>query len=274
MSGPWFAVDAAFMDGPRERALWERWGWCGIVLWMAFTAACKRSQNEGRVAFHSEEQLAAELGVHGRPLEDRQGKPFTLQEFFAWTGIRRWTRMQRRTRPAVIHAGWEAHQRYRVYPRRAQPRHTPSQPMPNLARKRRSEGGSVDAALTNDVPDPGGTPLKGVPPPTGGGAPPEAHRESAASPAPSQGSGSAAEPGQDGNPAPVAAVVSLAVPADWRDALRVPRPVPVESDRYAGMTPEQEQAAKRARGEELRAAAWNGEPPMPPDVDQEGEYEQ
>jgi hypothetical protein len=157
VSGPWFAVHAGFVDGPRERALYDRWGWCGVVLWLAFTAACKRSDIEGQVAYHSDEQLAALLGIHGRELVDRDGKPFTLREFFQWTGIRRWTLFRRRTWPAVVYRGWEAHQRFRVYPRRAQPSRTPSEPLSNPAQKPSSEGESVDVTLTNDVPDTGGT---------------------------------------------------------------------------------------------------------------------
>jgi hypothetical protein len=54
----------------------------------------------------------------------------------------------------------------------------------------------ANVTLTHDVPDPGGTRLKGVPPPAGGGVPPEPHRESAAEPEPSPSSGSPAEPGR------------------------------------------------------------------------------
>jgi hypothetical protein len=110
----WVAVDLD--DDARERALFERWGWAGPSLWLAFVRACKRAPVEGRVRFESEVQLAAELRVAGRELADAKGEPFTLAEFFRWTGERRWTRRRRWGWPAVEHAGWDELQR-RVRPR-------------------------------------------------------------------------------------------------------------------------------------------------------------
>jgi hypothetical protein len=139
----WVAVDVEFFCGSRqEQALYDRWGSCGVMLWVAFIAACKRASSvEGRVPFQSEEQMASALGVHGRRLEDADGKPFTYAEFFAWTGHRRWTRKARGTWPAVELLGYEELNRPR---RRSQPRSDPdatlSEPRRNLAQKPRSEG--------------------------------------------------------------------------------------------------------------------------------------
>ncbi len=107
---PFVAVDMEFFCGSRkEHDLYERWGWCGTAIWVAFMSACKRGPIEGRVRFESEEHMASNLGVVGRPLLDADGKPFTFREFFAWTGVRHWTRMViRGTWPAVEWLGYTA----------------------------------------------------------------------------------------------------------------------------------------------------------------------
>jgi hypothetical protein len=112
---PFVAIDMEFFCGSRkEHDLYERWGWCGVTLWAAFMSACKRAPLEGRVRFESEEHMAANLGVVGRELLDADGKPFTFREFFAWTGVRHWTRMVTRgTWPAVEWLGYDEHNRRR-----------------------------------------------------------------------------------------------------------------------------------------------------------------
>jgi len=137
---PFVAVDMEFFCGSRkEHDLYERWGWCGTAIWVAFMSACKRGPIEGRVRFESEEHMASNLGVVGRPLLDADGKPFTFREFFAWTGVRHWTRMViRGTWPAVEWLGYDEHNRRRKPPPTHDLDRTSASPMQDLAEKPRS----------------------------------------------------------------------------------------------------------------------------------------
>lgn len=141
------------MDTPRDDLIARQWGWCGVVVWVKFQQACKRSRVAGRVAFDSEEQLARELGIAGwPPLEDVDGKPFTLEEFFRWTGLRKWTRRHRWSWPSIEYVGWAEEQESRDIPRG-------SSADPARSRgKRRSEGRNTDGERRGEeIPPSGGS---------------------------------------------------------------------------------------------------------------------
>jgi hypothetical protein len=123
------------VDTPRDDQIARQWGYCGVVVWVKFMQACKRAAEPGRVPFHSEDQLATELRIAGwPPLVDVDGKPFTLAEFFQWTGKRKWTVRHRGSWPAVEYRGWAEEQETRQIP-------SGSSRNPSRSReKRRSEG--------------------------------------------------------------------------------------------------------------------------------------
>jgi hypothetical protein len=98
------AWDHAMKVEPRQYALHKRWGWAGIGVWTAFVLACEK--HRGSVPFDSEVQLASDLRIGGLPLVDADGQPFTVAEFFRWTGERKWTRRHRGRWPAIEYRGW------------------------------------------------------------------------------------------------------------------------------------------------------------------------
>ena len=109
---PFVAVET---DWGGDDLLAARWGPTGYAVWVKFLQACKRSTVEGRVSFRSEEQLRSELRIVGWELLDVEGKPFGLEEFFTWTGRRKWTRRNRARdgRPYVECRNWDDLQRRR-----------------------------------------------------------------------------------------------------------------------------------------------------------------
>jgi hypothetical protein len=122
-----------------------RWGPTGYALWVKFLQACKRSTVEGRVSFRSEEQLRSELRISGWELLD-DGKPFGLEEFFRWTGVRKWTRRHRRGWPSIECLDWDELQRRR--PIRAGSMQDPGNIPTRSRHSRRSEGRNAHSDKT------------------------------------------------------------------------------------------------------------------------------
>lgn len=105
----WRKADAYFLAKPLAEQLAGRFGPVGLVVWQAFLDACKRNPIQGRISYtseaHAEQVLLLELVL---PLRDAEGKEFTLEEFWEFTGKHKQTRRTRRGRIInVIATHWE-----------------------------------------------------------------------------------------------------------------------------------------------------------------------
>jgi hypothetical protein len=104
----WLALDADMFGKPFTLDLHHEFGWAGIGVWVAFLCACKRSRIPGRFTFLCEADARAQLGILGWELTDDQGKPWTLDDFWLYTGRKKQTRRTRRGREMnVTPTHWE-----------------------------------------------------------------------------------------------------------------------------------------------------------------------
>lgn len=122
----WVALDADMFGKPFTIDLHDRFGPAGIAVWVAFLCACKRSHIPGRIRVMNEYQAARELGIAGWELVDSKGEPWTLDDFWAFTGRKKQTRRtsvgrardKRRTSDGratdVIATHWERWQKERA----------------------------------------------------------------------------------------------------------------------------------------------------------------
>lgn len=93
MSGPrWLAIDADMFAKPFIRDLYAEFGWAGIGTWVAFLCACKRSRTPGRIRIANDIQAMSELGILDLDLVNAKGEPWTMSEFWAFTGRKKQTR--------------------------------------------------------------------------------------------------------------------------------------------------------------------------------------
>lgn len=88
----WLAVDADMFSKRFINDLHERFGPAGVAVWVAFLCACKMSSTQGKVRMNSDIDGMSKLGLLGWDLVDSKGEPFTLTEFFGFTGRKKQTR--------------------------------------------------------------------------------------------------------------------------------------------------------------------------------------
>lgn len=104
----WLVFDADFFDNSFTAALLDRYGPTGIVVFMAFLCACKRNHIQGRISYRNEFEALEKFGLAELGLVDNRGLPFTLDEYFDFTGTYKQTRRTRQGHTWNVFAtGWE-----------------------------------------------------------------------------------------------------------------------------------------------------------------------
>lgn len=88
----WLAIDADMFGKRFTHDLHDRFGPMGVVLWMAFLCACKMSPRQGTVRMANDRDGMDILGLADWDLITDKGEPFTLSEFFNFTGRKKQTR--------------------------------------------------------------------------------------------------------------------------------------------------------------------------------------
>lgn len=88
----WFSLSALYPHGETARRIQGKFGRDGLLVWILFLAACKRSPiQEGSFSYTSEDAAWTELG-----LVDPEDRPaFSLDEFWKFTGRLKQTRRTR-----------------------------------------------------------------------------------------------------------------------------------------------------------------------------------
>lgn len=120
----WIAWDVHFLDGAVGSAVFERFGFAGVALFVGFLSACKRNSVQGQMAYGSDADALAQMGFHGAELLDAHGKPFTLNDY--WTLLGRLKQTSRRRRghlTYVFSTRWERWQNN--YGTRSEPEQKP-----------------------------------------------------------------------------------------------------------------------------------------------------
>lgn len=145
----WLALDADLFGKPFTLDLHHRFGWAGIAVWVAFLCACKRSRTPGTVRFLNEADARGQLGILGWELADDKGEPWTLEDFWLFTGRKKQTRRTRRGREMnVTSTHWGRWQQDATRAREAERKRTSrTQKRPGRVRP------SPDIARTNVRPD-------------------------------------------------------------------------------------------------------------------------
>lgn len=64
-------------------------------------------EERGRVEHETEQELTGQLQLGRLRLVDAAGERFTLADFFAWTGVRKWTRRLRGSVQRIECRGWD-----------------------------------------------------------------------------------------------------------------------------------------------------------------------
>jgi hypothetical protein len=108
----WLALDADLMFNPFTTRLDQRFGLAGIATWIAFLCACKRSPQPGVISYTTEVEGLVLLGLHHSRLVDNHGQPFTLEQFWTFTGREKQTRSTCKTSRRYVRAThWERWQK-------------------------------------------------------------------------------------------------------------------------------------------------------------------
>jgi hypothetical protein len=141
----WLALDADLFGKRFTDDLYHQFGWAGVATWVAFLCACKRSRNPGRISALSDTEAAHILGLAEWDLADNDGKPWTLDDFWAFTGRKKQTKRTHRGRHFdVISTHWERWQDTAGRAREAEQKRT------SRAQKRRDGlGHEPDTPRTN-----------------------------------------------------------------------------------------------------------------------------
>jgi hypothetical protein len=141
----WLALDADLFGKRFTDDLYRQFGWAGVVTWVAFLCACKRSRHPGRISALNETEAAHILGLADWDLADNDGKPWTLDDFWAFTGRKKQTRRTRHGRHFdVTSTHWERWQDAAGRAREAEQKRT------SRAQKRRDPfGHDPDTPRTN-----------------------------------------------------------------------------------------------------------------------------
>lgn len=87
----WFSLSALYPHGETARRIQAEFGRDGLLVWILFLAACKRSPIQGSFSYTSEEGAWAELGL----LDPADRPGFSLDEFWTFTGRLKQTRRTR-----------------------------------------------------------------------------------------------------------------------------------------------------------------------------------
>lgn len=157
----WIPVDVDLFSGS-GRAAYEQFGHAGLVVWIAFLTACQKANVQGQLHWRSENEALVKMGLDGYDL------PFSLVTFFSWTGRKHWTTTKAKdgvqTTTARRWDDWQPRQHRRTN-ETPQPR---SEPMKRAPKGRKKGSDKAREGLPTSPHQRGGTPLKGVPPPTGG----------------------------------------------------------------------------------------------------------
>lgn len=104
----WLAFDAYFFGKPFPIELQERFGPTGVVLFVAFLCACKRSQPQGQISYMSDTEALHQMGLDDCLLVDSHGEKWSLDEFWTFTGRMKQTKKTARGRVRnVISTHWE-----------------------------------------------------------------------------------------------------------------------------------------------------------------------
>lgn len=170
----WLAFDVDFLDNPFTIRLGNRFGTAGVVVWVAFLCACKRSPTPGVVRYTSDAHLRRELGILTVPLVDAAGKEWSLDDLWTWTGQQKQTSRRRHGgRTHLSSTRWErwqqdaqthANTQRMADKRRAHNAHT--------TRTSRAQNG-LDIDIDKDIPpkSPTSEDGRGTSTPTSGGDP-------------------------------------------------------------------------------------------------------
>ncbi len=90
----WVPIDAHVAHGRTGERLQEKFGRDGLLVWLLYLAACKRSVVQGTFTYTSETDGWRQLGLQ------TDVPKFTLEQFFAFTGQMKKTRVTRGRRMA------------------------------------------------------------------------------------------------------------------------------------------------------------------------------
>lgn len=88
----WLALDADLFGKRFTDDLYREFGWAGIATWIAFLCACKQGRDQGRVRVMNDVQALHVLGLAGWDLVNNDGQPWTLTDFWTFTGRKKQTR--------------------------------------------------------------------------------------------------------------------------------------------------------------------------------------
>lgn len=100
----WFAMDAWFFDNPLGVAIRERFGVTGLVLFIGFLGACKRSHIQGQIAYSSDLDALRLMGLPDLRLVDDAGAEWDLDTFWRVLGQLKQTRRTARGRVKNVKA--------------------------------------------------------------------------------------------------------------------------------------------------------------------------
>lgn len=108
----WFALDTNVFDSDLGVDLRDAFGPVGLCMWVGFLAACKRNNVPGKIVYSSEGEALSLLGLPAVELVNEELDPFSLDEFWAFLGQRKQTKVTRRKRLTYVHATrWEQWQK-------------------------------------------------------------------------------------------------------------------------------------------------------------------
>jgi hypothetical protein len=102
----WFPAYVYFMSDRNGAAIKAKFGFPGLVVWLAFLAACKRGHHQGQFTYGDELDGWMQLGLNDlRPDAD-----FTLKQFFNLTGRHHQTKRRRASGDltTIECCGWDA----------------------------------------------------------------------------------------------------------------------------------------------------------------------
>lgn len=103
----WVSIDTLILSKGLPRRLWAAFGAFGVLVWIGFLAAAKRSALEGSIEYASPQDAFALMGIPPERVPD----DFDLDEFWRLTGAKKETRVKRRagvTRVAATRWGeWQ-----------------------------------------------------------------------------------------------------------------------------------------------------------------------
>lgn len=159
----WLALDADLFGKRFTDDLYSEFGWAGVVVWVAYLCACKRSATPGRITFLNDVQAAHELGIDGWELVDNDGKTWELSDFWTFTGRKKQTRRTPNGRRMdVTSTHWERWQetyaRAREAERKSTSRGKKSRTQPGHAPDNRRTNVRPDSDSDSDIPP---TPQRG-----------------------------------------------------------------------------------------------------------------